>query len=59
MQEMIVDGDDVMKEFGLPPSKEIGDLLKKAFQRVLHEKESRNTKHAILSYLRGIVTHGS
>lgn len=59
MKEMVVDGDDVMKEFGLQPSKEIWVLLQKAFQRVLHEKDNRNTKHAVLAYLKGIIAHGN
>lgn len=59
MKEMIVDWEDVMKEFDLKPGKEVWDLLQKAFQRVLHEKDNRNTKHAILAYLKGIITHGN
>lgn len=59
MKEMIVGGDDIMKEFELKPSKEVWELLQKAFQRVLHEKDNRNTKHAILAYLKGIITHGN
>jgi hypothetical protein len=59
MKEMIVDWDDVMKEFALKPGKDVWDLLQKAFQRVLHEKDNRNTKHAVLAYLKGILTHGN
>ena len=59
MKEMVVDWDDVMEEFKLQPGKEIWSLLQKAFQWVLHEKDNRNTKHAILAYLKGIITHGN
>lgn len=59
IKDMIVKGDTIMKEFNLSPSKQVGELLEKAFQRVVHEKDNRNTSHAILSYLKGIITHGN
>ena len=59
MKEMVVDWEDIMKEFDMKPWKEVWELLQKWFQRVLHEKDNRNTKHAILAYLKGIITHGN
>ncbi len=56
--DMAINGDDIMKEFDLAPGKIIWDLLKKAFEWVVHEKDNRNVKKTILSYLKGILAHG-
>lgn len=58
MKDMIINGDDIMHHFGLQPWKHIWDMLQKAFERVLHEKDDRNTKHAILAYLKGNLPDG-
>lgn len=57
-RDMIVNGDIIMEHFSLEPWKKIGELLRKAFQRVVHEKDNRNTKHAILSYLKWVLANG-
>jgi hypothetical protein len=57
-KDMVVNGDIIMEHFWLEPWKKIGDLIHKAFQRVVHEKDNRNTKHAILSYLKWILANG-
>jgi hypothetical protein len=57
-KEMDVDGGDIMKEFNLAPWKLIWELLEKAFQWVVHEKDSRNSKKTILTYLKGILANG-
>jgi hypothetical protein len=34
-------------------------MLQKAFEWVVHEKDDRNTKHAILAYLKGNLPDGT
>jgi tRNA nucleotidyltransferase (CCA-adding enzyme) len=56
-KELAVNGDILMKELSLSPGPVLWQLLEKAFQRVLHEKESRNKKDAILSYLKWVLVN--
>lgn len=43
---------DIMEQFDLKPWPRIGEMLDDAFQRVLHEKSTRNTKENILQHLK-------
>lgn len=52
--QLAVSWNDIMEYFGISPWPEIGKMLSKAFDRVLHEREKRNSKEAILLYLEGI-----
>lgn len=53
IKELAVDGKKIMKQFDLPPSKLIWELLKKAFDWVLNDIKTRNKKKEILDYLNG------
>lgn len=53
IKELAVDGDMLMKHFKLSPSKLIWMLLKQAFDWVLNDIKTRNTKREILIYLTG------
>lgn len=49
--QLAISWNDIMTYFGMQPWPEIGELLAKAFDRVLHENDKRNNKELILSYL--------
>ncbi len=52
--QLAISGNDIMEYFWISPWPKIGEMLSKAFDWVIHEKEKRNTKEAILLYLEGI-----
>lgn len=53
IKELAVDGDMLMKQFHIQPSKLIWILLKQAFDWVLNDIKTRNTKREIMIYLTG------
>lgn len=48
MNDMAIDGNDLMKELGLQPGPKIGTILKKLFEEVLADP-AKNTKEYLLS----------
>ncbi len=44
-----------MNEFALQPGPQLGELIEKAFQRVVHDSASRNKTSTILSYIKGLL----
>lgn len=44
-----------MNEFALQPGPQLGELIEKAFQRVVHDSVSRNKTSTILSYIKGLL----
>ncbi len=54
IKDMNINGNDIMKEFGLNPWPQIWKLLQKAFEWVLENPKERNQKEKILNYLKNI-----
>jgi len=54
ISKLAISGNDIMKEFGIEPSKQIGELLEKAFDRVINDIATRNTLKKIISYIKTI-----
>jgi putative nucleotidyltransferase with HDIG domain len=52
VEDLAVDGHDVMRELGIPPGPEVGARLEALLQEVLDHPE-RNTRDALLGRLRG------
>jgi hypothetical protein len=50
-KDLCVDGNDLIQEFKLPPSKIIGELLQQSLDRVLNDIKNRNNKEEIFNYL--------
>ncbi len=48
---LAIDGTILMDTYGIPPGREVGELLALAFDRVLTDISGRNTKEQILHYL--------
>jgi len=55
MKNLAIKGDDLIKKFKLKPGKQIGDLLKKAFDRVIDNIGEKNNKKAIFEYLKEVI----
>lgn len=55
MKQLAVNGTDVMEIFSLAPWPRLGELLQKAFERVMNDVPTRNTKAEILTYLKMII----
>jgi len=53
IEDMAVDGNDIMKELNLPPSKKIGEILQKLFEEV-DEDLSKNNKEYLLKKIKEI-----
>lgn len=51
MKQLAVNGNDLMKTLGIAPGPDVGTLLEAAFERVLEDVTSRNTKEHIFTYL--------
>lgn len=51
LKDLAVGGEDVMRELGLPPGPEVGDVLQRLFERVLESPEL-NQKTALLALMR-------
>lgn len=52
MKQLAIDGDDLIKRFDLKPWKKVGELLKIAFEDVMQDIVSRNTKDYIFEFLK-------
>ena len=52
MSKMAVDGNELMKEFDLKPGKKVGELMNKAYERVLEDMPGRNEREKIIKYLK-------
>jgi putative nucleotidyltransferase with HDIG domain len=52
-QDLVIDGNDVMKELGIPPGPEVGRILEALFERVIDEPEL-NTRESLLALAREI-----
>lgn len=51
MSKLAINGQDIMQEFHLEPGKNIGELLKKAYERVMEDVVDRNDKTKIITWL--------
>lgn len=51
MKQLAVNGTDLIHDFGVTPGPQLGELLQKAFARVMEDVPARNTKQEILNYL--------
>ncbi len=51
INDLAIDGNDIMKELNLPPSRKIGEILQKLFEEV-DEDLSKNTREYLLSRLK-------
>lgn len=47
VKDLAVDGNDVMKELGIKPGKQIGELLQKLFEEVEEDLEKNNRGHLL------------
>lgn len=54
INDLAIDGHDIMKELNLPPSRKIGEILQKLFEEV-DEDLSKNTKEYLLEKIREMV----
>lgn len=54
-RDLVIDGNRVMKEFGLSPWPELWTLLDKTFQRVLTDHTTRNTTKKISDYIKSLL----
>jgi hypothetical protein len=52
MKDLAIDWSDIMKQFKLPAWPKIGELLEKSLNRVIDDIKGRNTKDAIIGYLK-------
>lgn len=55
MNQLAIDGNVLMQELWLEPGKKVGELLKKAFVRVLEDVKGRNEKVVLLGYVGKII----
>lgn len=55
LKDLDIKGSDIIKHFKLKPGPEIGQLLKKAFDRVMEDIASRNNKKSIFEFLKEIL----
>lgn len=53
IEDMAIDGNDIMKELGIEPSKKVGELLQKLFEEV-DEDLGKNNKEYLLKRLKEI-----
>lgn len=53
INKLVIDGDEIMKKFGIPPWKLVWELIKKWFDRVINDTKTRNKKEKIFEYLAG------
>jgi len=51
MKKLMINGNDIMKKFNIKAGPELGNLLKKAFDRVINDIGKRNKKTMIYKYL--------
>ena len=51
VNDLAIDGNDIMKELNIPPSRKIGELLRKLFEEV-DEDLSKNTKEYLISRIK-------
>lgn len=54
VRDLALDGNDLMREFGLPPGRRIGDTLKQLLEAVIEEPEA-NTRERLLELARGFL----
>jgi hypothetical protein len=54
LKDLAVNGDTLMKELWLTPWPIIGELLEKAFNRVLSDVKERNIPSTILTYIKSL-----
>lgn len=52
MKQLAINGNDLIQDFGITPWPQLGDILQKAFDRVMTDVPTRNTKNEIYSYLK-------
>ena len=55
MKQLAINGNDIMTTFGIAPWPQLWELLNKAFDRVMTDVPSRNTKEEIVGYLKTFV----
>lgn len=54
INDLVIDGNDVMKELNIKPGPKIGEILQKLFEEV-DEDQSKNTKEYLLKKIRELV----
>jgi tRNA nucleotidyltransferase (CCA-adding enzyme) len=47
LKDLAIDGNDVMKELGIPPSRRVGEILNELFERVTDDPRL-NTRETLL-----------
>ena len=52
LKDLAINGNDIIKELNVPQWPKIGDLLKKAYDRVRENPKERNVKEKILEWLK-------
>lgn len=55
MQQLKINGNDLMKDLKLKPGKQLGELLENAFVWVRDDIKARNTKAKILAYVKKVM----
>ena len=53
LKDLAIDGNDVMKELGIPPSPRVGEILNELFERVTDDP-SLNTREHLLKLAREV-----
>lgn len=56
--DLVIDGNDVMRELGIPPGPEVGRVLRELFERVLDEPEL-NERQRLLALAREVHAQGA
>jgi hypothetical protein len=51
MKDLVINGNDLIKEFKLTPGTIIGELMMRAFDWVINDITKRNHKNAIIQHL--------
>jgi hypothetical protein len=55
MKQLAINGTDLIQDFWLTPGPYLGELLQKAFERVMTDVPIRNSKEEIYGYLKTFV----
>jgi tRNA nucleotidyltransferase (CCA-adding enzyme) len=55
LRDLVIDGNDVMKELGIPPSPRVGEILSELFERVTDDPKL-NTREHLLKLAREIAS---
>jgi tRNA nucleotidyltransferase (CCA-adding enzyme) len=53
LKDLLIDGNDVMKELGIPPGPRVGQILNELFERVTDDPKL-NTRESLLAIARDL-----